>query len=158
MGVVLSLERLLEILKAQRPERKVVFTNGCFDIIHAGHVDYLERAKSLGDILVVGMNSDRSVKKIKGSKRPIVSQEMRAKVLSALRPVDYVVIFDEETPIRLVEAIRPDVLVKGGDWDLERIVGKDLVESYGGKVVTVPIRFEISTTKIIERIISLYCP
>ena len=158
MGVVLSLERLLEILKAQRPERKVVFTNGCFDIIHAGHVDYLEKAKSLGDILVVGMNSDRSVKKIKGSKRPIVSQEMRAKVLSALRPVDYVVIFDEETPIRLVEAIRPDVLVKGGDWDLERIVGKDLVESYGGKVVTVPIRFEISTTKIIERIISLYCP
>ncbi|HIQ48872.1 MAG TPA: D-glycero-beta-D-manno-heptose 1-phosphate adenylyltransferase, partial [Aquifex aeolicus] len=112
--MLVSLERLLEILKEERKKgKRVVFTNGCFDIIHAGHVDYLEKAKNLGDILVVGLNSDNSVKRIKGEKRPIIPQEMRAKVLSFLKPVDYVVIFEEDTPAKLIEAIKPDVLVKG---------------------------------------------
>ncbi len=155
--MLVGLEELLEILDRERGGKKVVFTNGCFDIIHAGHVDYLEKAKSLGDILVVGMNSDDSIRRIKGEKRPIVSQEMRAKVLSSLKPVDYVVIFEEDTPLRLIEAIRPDVLVKGGDWELEKVVGREFVESYGGVVKTIPFEYEVSTSKIIERIISLYC-
>lgn len=157
MGAVLGLTDLLEELKVLRPHKRVVFTNGCFDIIHAGHVDYLEKAKSLGDILVVGLNSDASVRRIKGQKRPILPQYMRAKVLTALKPVDYVVIFDEDTPIKLIEAIKPDVLVKGGDWTPDRIVGRELVESYGGKVVVIPIEFDVSTTKIVERIVKLYC-
>ena len=155
--MLVGLEELLEILDRERGGKKVVFTNGCFDIIHAGHVDYLEKAKSLGDILVVGMNSDSSVRGIKGEKRPIVPQEMRAKVLSSLKPVDYVVIFEEDTPLRLIETIRPDVLVKGGDWELEKVVGREFVESYGGEVRTIPFEYEVSTSKIIERIISLYC-
>ncbi len=155
--MLVELEKLLEILHRERIGKRVVFTNGCFDIIHAGHVDYLEKAKRLGDILIVGMNSDDSVRRIKGEKRPIIPQEMRARVLSSLKPVDYVVVFDEDTPIKLIEAIRPDILVKGGDWELEKIVGRDFVESYGGRVVTVPFEFDISTSKIVERIISLYC-
>ncbi|RUM28035.1 MAG: D-glycero-beta-D-manno-heptose 1-phosphate adenylyltransferase [Aquifex sp.] len=156
--MLVSLERLLEILKEERKKgKRVVFTNGCFDVIHAGHVDYLEKAKNLGDILVVGLNSDHSVRRIKGEKRPIIPQEMRAKVLSSLKPVDYVVIFEEDTPAKLIEAIKPDVLVKGGDWPLEKIVGKDFVESYGGKVLTIPFEYDISTSQIIEKIIKLYC-
>jgi len=156
--MLVSLERLLEILKEERKKgKRVVFTNGCFDIIHAGHVDYLEKAKNLGDILVVGLNSDNSVKRIKGEKRPIIPQEMRAKVLSFLKPVDYVVIFEEDTPAKLIEAIKPDVLVKGGDWPLEKIIGKDFVESYGGRVLTIPFEYDISTSQIIEKIINLYC-
>ena len=155
--MLVELEELLEILHRERIGKRVVFTNGCFDIIHAGHVDYLEKAKRLGDILIVGMNSDDSVRKIKGEKRPIIPQEMRAKVLSSLKPVDYVVVFEEDTPIKLIEAIRPDILVKGGDWELEKIVGRDFVESYGGKVMTIPFEFDISTSKIVERIVSLYC-
>ncbi len=156
--MLVSLERLLEILKEERRKgKRVVFTNGCFDVIHAGHVDYLEKAKNLGDILVVGLNSDHSIRRIKGEKRPIIPQEMRAKVLSSLKPVDYVVIFEEDTPAKLIEAIKPDVLVKGGDWPLEKIVGKDFVESYGGKVLTIPFEYDISTSQIIEKIIKLYC-
>jgi len=155
--VLVELEELLRILEREREGKKVVFTNGCFDLIHAGHVDYLEKAKGFGDILVVGVNSDSSVRRIKGEKRPIMPQELRVKVLSALRPVDYVLLFEEETPIRLIEAIRPDVLVKGGDWELSRIVGREFVESYGGEVKTVPIEVDISTSKIVERIVSLYC-
>lgn len=156
--MLVSLERLLEILKEERKKgKRVVFTNGCFDIIHAGHVDYLKKAKNLGDILVVGLNSDNSVKRIKGEKRPIIPQEMRAKVLSFLKPVDYVVIFEEDTPAKLIEAIKPDVLVKGGDWPLEKIIGKDFVESYGGRVLTIPFEYDISTSQIIEKIINLYC-
>ncbi|MDQ7038164.1 MAG: D-glycero-beta-D-manno-heptose 1-phosphate adenylyltransferase [Aquificota bacterium] len=158
MGVLVDLDGLLNRLRPLRPGKKVVFTNGCFDIVHAGHVDYLEKAKSLGDILVVGLNSDSSVRRIKGARRPIIPQALRAKVLCGLKPVDYVVIFEEDTPMRLIEAIRPDVLVKGGDWTPDRIVGKELVESYGGKVVTVPVEFNISTTEIVERIVRLYCP
>lgn len=155
--MLVELEELLRILEREREGKKVVFTNGCFDLIHAGHVDYLEKAKGFGDILVVGVNSDSSVRRIKGEKRPIMPQELRVKVLSALRPVDYVLLFEEETPIRLIEAIRPDVLVKGGDWELSRIVGREFVESYGGEVKTVPIEVDISTSKIVERIVSLYC-
>ncbi len=155
--MVVELEELLKILSRERPPKKVVFTNGCFDIIHAGHVDYLEKAKSFGDLLVVGLNSDASVRRIKGKKRPILPEGMRAKVLSSIKPVDYVVLFEEDTPARLIEAIRPDVLVKGGDWDVEKIVGKDFVESYGGKVITAPFTYEVSTSKIIERIVQLYC-
>jgi rfaE bifunctional protein nucleotidyltransferase chain/domain len=156
--MLVSLERLLEILKEERRKgKRIVFTNGCFDIIHAGHVDYLEKAKSLGDLLVVGLNSDNSVRRIKGEKRPIIPQDMRPKVLSSLKPVDYVVIFEEDTPAKLIESIKPDVLVKGGDWPLEKIVGRDFVESYGGKVLTIPFEYDISTSQIIEKIIRLYC-
>jgi len=155
--MILSLEELLKILERERKGKRVVFTNGCFDIIHAGHVDYLEKAKKLGDILIVGLNSDSSIRRIKGKKRPIIPQDMRAKVLSSLKPVDYVVIFEEDTPERLIKAIKPDVLVKGGDWELDKIVGRDFVESYGGKVLTIPFEYNISTTKIIQKIVEVYC-
>ena len=155
--MIVELEELLNILERERKKgKKVVFTNGCFDIIHAGHAHYLSEAKKLGDILVVGLNSDSSIKRIKGERRPIIPQEMRAFLLSSLKPVDYVVIFDEDTPENLIKAIKPDVLVKGGDWDINKIVGKDFVEIYGGKVLTIPFKFDISTTKIIEKIIEVY--
>ena len=155
--MVTSLSQLIGILENLRDKRRIVFTNGCFDIIHAGHCHYLARARSLGDLLVVGLNSDSSVRRIKGPKRPVIPQEQRALVLDSLRPVDYVVIFEEDTPQRLIEAIRPDILVKGGDWELDKIVGREFVESYGGKVVTIPFEHDVSTSKIIERILSLYC-
>ncbi|MEO2083874.1 MAG: D-glycero-beta-D-manno-heptose 1-phosphate adenylyltransferase [Desulfurobacteriaceae bacterium] len=152
-GVVRDLKELREIVEALREEGKViVFTNGCFDIIHAGHVDYLERAKSFGDFLIVGMNSDVSIKKIKGEKRPILPEEMRSRVLSGLKAVDLVFIFDEETPYKVIETVRPDVLVKGADWPVEKIVGRE----FAGRVERIPFRFDISTTKIIERILELY--
>ena len=156
--MLLPLPELLKILEKERKEgKKIVFTNGCFDIIHAGHVDYLKKAKALGDILVVGLNSDSSIRRIKGKKRPIIPQEMRAEVLSSLKPVDYVVIFEEDTPENLIKAIKPDILVKGGDWELNKIVGKDFVESYGGKVLTIPFTYDISTTRIINTILERYC-
>jgi ADP-heptose synthase, bifunctional sugar kinase/adenylyltransferase len=155
--MIVELEELLELLEQVRGKKKIVFTNGCFDILHAGHADYLNKAKSLGDILVVGINSDASVRRIKGEKRPILPQQMRAYLLDNLKPVDYVVIFEEDTPLELIEAIKPDVLVKGADWDLERIVGADFVLSYGGKVERIAFSFDISTTKVIERVLGLYC-
>ena len=155
MGKVLSLRALKRELKRIGSGRKVVFTNGCFDILHAGHVRYLERAKRLGDILVVGMNTDRSVRKIKGSGRPIVAEKDRATLLSALKMVDYVVLFDEPTPIRLIEAIKPDVLVKGSDWKKRDIVGADFVESYGGKVRRIGLLKGRSTTDVVKKIARL---
>ncbi|NPA52776.1 MAG: D-glycero-beta-D-manno-heptose 1-phosphate adenylyltransferase [Aquificae bacterium] len=147
-----------EIIKSAKKEgKKIVFTNGCFDILHAGHVDYLEKAKALGDFLVVGLNSDKSISRIKGKCRPINPQNFRKKVLEALKPVDLVVIFDEDTPKRLIEEIKPDVLVKGGDWKVENIVGADYVTSYGGTVKTIDFIYDISTTKIIEKIKSGNC-
>jgi D-sedoheptulose 7-phosphate isomerase len=128
-----------------------VFTNGCFDIIHAGHIDLLERAKKLGTRLIVGINSDESVRRIKGSSRPFVSQNDRAEVLRSLRAVDEVVIFDEATPQRLIEELLPDVLVKGGDWSLDQIVGADIVKANGGKVVSIPLKPGYSTTGIAEK-------
>jgi len=157
MGKVLTLEELIKELKPLKGKKKIVFTNGCFDIIHAGHVHYLNGCKKLGDILVVGINSDDSIKRIKGEKRPILPLEYRAYVLSNLCAVDYVVPFEEDTPYNLIREIKPDILVKGGDWSIDQIVGKDIVESYGGKVLTIPFKFNISTTKIVEEIVKRYC-
>jgi rfaE bifunctional protein nucleotidyltransferase chain/domain len=143
----------LDIIQKEREKgKKIVFTNGCFDIIHAGHVDYLEKAKSLGDFLVVGLNSDESVKRLKGPTRPVNPVEQRKKVLQALKPVDLVIVFEEDTPERLINEIKPDVLVKGGDWKIENIVGADFVMSYGGKVYTIDFVYDTSTTKIIEKV------
>jgi len=132
---------------------KVVFTNGCFDLMHAGHAQYLQAAKALGDVLVVGLNSDESVRRIKGSSRPIIDQENRAFMLAALSSVDYVVIFEEDTPLELIKFIRPDVLVKGGDWAEDEIVGADIVKQDGGQVYSLPLREGLSSSKIIEKIL-----
>lgn len=135
-----------------RAEKKnVVFTNGCFDILHAGHMDYLSFARNQGDVLVVGLNSDASVRKIKGNHRPVVSQNNRAKVLAALEFVDYIVIFDEEEPAKLIARILPDVLVKGEDWK-HYVSGREIVEKNGGRVVLAPLTEGQSTTEIIEKI------
>lgn len=143
-------------LEALREEgKKVVFTNGCFDILHAGHVRYLMEARSLGDILVLGLNSDASVRRIKGPKRPVMPQDERAELLSALKVVNFVVIFDEDTPIKVIEAIKPDILVKGADWKRGEIVGEDIVTDAGGKVVRVKLVDGKSTTNIIEKILEL---
>ncbi len=140
-----------KVKKWKEEGKKIVFTNGCFDIIHAGHVDYLEKAKQLGDVLIVGLNSDDSVRRLKGEDRPVNIQEHRKRVLEALKPVDMVVIFEEDTPERLIKEIKPDVLVKGGDWSIENIVGADFVMSYGGQVKTIDFVYDISTTKIIQK-------
>lgn len=132
----------------------IVFTNGCFDLIHPGHVDFLNRAKKLGTKLIVGINSDRSVRIIKGSKRPILNENARKEVLLALKAVDEVLIFDEPTPEKLIKQIKPDILVKGGDWKKEEIIGADFVLSYGGKVVSLPLREGFSTSAIIEKVLS----
>jgi len=142
-------------LKAQG--RKIVFTNGVFDIIHRGHVEYLAEAKSLGDVLIVGLNSDSSVKQIKGDKRPVVGQENRAFVLMNLKPVDYVVIFNEDNPLNLIKAIVPDILVKGADWNEDKIIGADVVKANGGEVKRIKFVENSSSTDIIDRIIELYC-
>jgi len=133
-------------------EQKIVFTNGCFDILHLGHLTYLEEAAKLGDVLVVGLNSDESVRRLKGPSRPVFSQEARARLLAALEFVEAVLIFEEETPLRLIEKIRPDVLVKGGDYTPETIVGADLVRSYGGQVEVLPLVPGYSTTALIQRL------
>ena len=140
----------------RKQQKKVVFTNGVFDIIHAGHVDYLIKARAEGDLLIVGLNSDASVKRIKGEYRPIVSQEQRAFVLSNIRPVDYVVIFEEDTPAVLIEKIIPDVLIKGADWSLDNIVGKDVVLNNGGEVKTIEFVNIQSTSNIIQTILEKY--
>lgn len=151
---VVSLEPLLEHLGQLKSEgKKIVFTNGCFDIIHPGHVDLLERAKALGDVLVLGLNTDASVKRQgKGEDRPITSYEARAFVLAHLASIDFVTSFDTDTPYDLIAAIQPDVLVKGGDWKPESIVGKDVVEKNGGKVLALPLIPGFSTTRLIEKI------
>lgn len=131
---------------------KVVFTNGCFDILHLGHVKLLEEARLLGDRLVVGLNSDSSVKKIKGNSRPVRNEKERAEILAGLRAVDAVVIFEELDPLKLILHLKPDVLVKGGDWKIENIIGADVVKSWKGQVVTIPLLEGRSTTGIIERI------
>lgn len=136
-------------------DKKIVFTNGCFDIIHRGHIHYLNQAKSLGDILIVGLNSDQSVKKLKGNSRPINNQEDRKFFLENLRAVDFVEVFDTPTPYELIEAIVPNVLVKGGDWSTDQIVGSDIVLSNGGEVKSLSFIAGHSTTSIIEKIQSL---
>ena len=138
--------------------KRLVFTNGCFDLIHAGHVDYLARARKLGDALMVGVNDDDSVHRLKGQNRPLTTLEDRMKVLAALRSVDYVVPFTEDTPADLIAAIKPQVLVKGGDYTPEQVVGKDIVESHGGQVAIIPLLSGRSTTDLIIRIGREDCP
>jgi len=157
MKNVISLKRLVkELLPLREKGRKVVFTNGCFDIIHAGHVRYLTKARSLGDLLVVGLNSDASVRAIKGPSRPIVPESERAEAMGALRCVDYVVIFNEETPLTLITALRPDILVKGSDWASHEIVGGDVVRESGGKVRRIRLLKGRSTTNIIKKVLKLH--
>lgn len=152
MKTLLSLEEFLKIRKKIKEEgKKLVFTNGVFDIIHRGHVDYLNRAKALGDYLVVALNSDESVKRLKGEERPINKLEDRAFVLANLKAVDFVVSFEEDTPFEIISAIVPDVLVKGGDWKIDQIVGRDIVEANGGKVYSLPYVENYSTTNIINK-------
>lgn len=138
--------------KARRRGQSIVFTNGCFDILHRGHVHLLRQAKGQGDLLIVGLNSDVSVKSIKGPARPILAELDRLELIAAMEMVDYVVLFDEPDPYRLIEAIKPDVLVKGGDWSREEIIGADIVEQNGGRVAAIPYLKGHSTTEIIERI------
>ena len=132
----------------------LVFTNGVFDLLHRGHVEYLEEAAALGDRLVVGVNADVSVRRLKGPTRPLVPGEERAELVGALACVDAVVLFDEDTPERLIRAVEPDVLVKGGDWAVEHIVGRELVEARGGRVLSIPLREGASTTGLVERILA----
>jgi len=131
----------------------VVFTNGVFDLLHPGHVHYLQQARQLGDALIVGVNSDRSMRAIKGQARPIVPEEERAEILAALRVVDAVIVFDEDTPHSVISALQPDVLVKGADWTEDAIVGRDVVEARGGRVVRIPLEAGYSTTTIVEKIL-----
>ena len=149
-GLTTRLDRL------RHSGRRIVFTNGCFDILHVGHVRYLTAARLEGDVLVVGLNSDRSVEAIKGPKRPLVPQDQRAEVLAALWCVDHIVFFDEPDPLNLIRAIAPDVLVKGADWPEEKIIGADVVKAGGGTVVRIPVVPETSTTGIIRRIVERY--
>ena len=156
MGQVVTQTELVLIRKQLKQQGKqVVFTNGCFDIIHRGHVEYLTKAKTLGDVLVVGMNTDASVRRIKGPNRPVVNQDDRAYVLAALGIVDFVCLFEEDTPYELIKAIVPNVLVKGSDWAIDSIVGRDIVEASGGKVQTIDFTPNRSTTSIIQKIASI---
>ncbi|HTK31473.1 MAG TPA: D-glycero-beta-D-manno-heptose 1-phosphate adenylyltransferase [Candidatus Saccharimonadaceae bacterium] len=132
--------------------QRVVFTNGVFDLLHRGHVEYLEEARALGDRLVVGVNSDASVRRLKGAERPLVPEAERVELLGALAAVDLALVFTDDTPLDLIEAVRPDVLVKGGDWAVDQIVGRAFVESYGGRVLNVPLREGLSTTALVERV------
>jgi D-beta-D-heptose 7-phosphate kinase/D-beta-D-heptose 1-phosphate adenosyltransferase len=152
-------EELKEILSAhQKAGKKIVFTNGCYDLIHVGHIRYLEEAKSHGDFLVVAVNSDSSVQKLKGDRRPLIPEQERAEVLSGLSCIDYVIIFDETDPHNIISYLKPDVLIKGGDWTVDTIIGRDVVEASGGKVISLPyIEGDFSSTsKIIKRIVERY--
>ena len=157
LSKIITAEKLAARLdEARKSGKKVVFTNGCFDILHAGHVRYLAAAGAEGDLLVVGMNSDASVRLIKGDRRPVVHQDHRAEVLASLGCVDYVVLFDEPQPLELIQTLKPDVLIKGADWTPEMIIGSDFVKSNGGSVVRISLVPEISTSRIIEKILELH--
>lgn len=152
MGKVIhSWKDLSADLAQYRAGRKVVFTNGCFDILHVGHIRYLQEARAQGDMLVIGLNTDQSVKRLKGPDRPLQNENARAEILAALACVDYVTLFDEETPEKLIHEIRPDVLVKGGDYSIETIVGAPFVQSYGGEVKALQFVDGYSTTSIIKK-------
>ncbi len=145
-----KLKNLILCLKAQR--KKIVFTNGCFDLLHYGHVKYLQDARKKGDILVVGINSDTSVKRIKGKPRPVVNEKDRLRLVAALESVDYIVLFKEDTPLKIIKFIKPDVLIKGADWNKNNIVGRDFVLSYGGRVSTIKFVKGYSTSNLIKKI------
>jgi D-glycero-beta-D-manno-heptose 1-phosphate adenylyltransferase len=156
--IVTDKNEMIEIRRGIKSQnKKLVFTNGCFDILHSGHVDYLSQARQLGDYLVVGLNSDFSVKNIKGERRPIINEIERATLLDNLKCVDYVTFFNEDTPEQLITSLIPDILVKGADWDLDKIVGREIVESNGGNVQTIQFSCNQSTSKIINLIIDRYC-
>jgi rfaE bifunctional protein nucleotidyltransferase chain/domain len=152
-----ALDEIVRLRPALRESgKKLVFTNGCFDILHVGHVRYLNYARSLGDLLVVAVNSDRSVREIKGDSRPIVTERERAEVLAALTSVDFVFIFDDPTPKRIIDAIVPDILVKGADWNIHEIIGRDTVEKAGGIVLNFPLVRGSSTTDIIQKVLERF--
>jgi D-beta-D-heptose 7-phosphate kinase/D-beta-D-heptose 1-phosphate adenosyltransferase len=154
MSKVIERSKVAALFDALRAcGKRIVFTNGCFDILHAGHVLYLQSAKALGDVLVLGLNSDASVARLKGPQRPIVNQEERCIVIAGLEAVDYVCVFDEDTPLNLIMDIKPDVLVKGGDWQVSQIVGADFVLGRGGEVRSLEFKPGISSSLIIERIV-----
>lgn len=157
MNYVKNIDELVEIRNdLKRQNKKVVFTNGVFDILHAGHVDYITKAKEKGDILIVAVNSDSSVRRIKGELRPIVPQHERAFMISSLKPVDFVVIFNEDTPLEVITKLVPDVLIKGADWDIEKIVGREIVEANGGEVETIQFINDQSTTNIIKIVLERF--
>jgi len=157
-NIIGNREKLIALRKRWKEEgKKVVFTNGCFDVLHAGHVDYLTKAKAFGDILLVALNSDKSTRSIKGEKRPIVQEDERAFILANLKAVDFVTFFDEDTPEQIIDELIPDYLVKGADWDIEKIVGAKTVIENGGEVKTIEFVSDSSTTKIVETIIERYC-
>lgn len=157
MSNIKSKSEILLIRNQVKAEgKKVVFTNGCFDLIHSGHVDYLVKAKRMGDILVLALNSDSSIKRIKGDKRPILNQDERAFIVSNLKPVDYVTFFDEDTPAEIINDLIPDVLVKGADWAIDKIVGREIVEANGGEVRTIKFVNDQSTSNIIKIIKERY--
>lgn len=152
-----SLDVLTTLIAMEKGRgKRIVFTNGCFDLLHVGHVKYLQKARNLGDILVLGLNSDASVRRLKGPKRPLIDQDERAHLLAALDCIDYVTVFDEDTPLELIKALKPHILAKGGDYSLDGVVGKEIVESYGGRVELVTFVDGKSTTNIIDRILELY--
>jgi len=154
---VILLEQFLPIRESLASVgKKIVFTNGCFDLIHRGHIDYLRLSKNLGDILVVGLNSDRSVRRIKGPGRPITPEEDRAEILAALDFVDYIILFDEDTPFELIKAIVPDILAKGADWSENEIVGAEIVKAAGGEVARIPLTPGKSTSGLIGKILDTF--
>lgn len=153
---IVSYDQIAARITAVRPGKIVVFTNGCFDILHQGHVDYLQKARALGDLLCVGLNSDASVKTIKGEKRPIVPADERAFVLAGLACVDFITLFTESDPYVLIKQIKPDILVKGADWSKDKVIGADFVKSYGGLVALMPLVEGRSSTNIIQTILERY--
>jgi D-glycero-beta-D-manno-heptose 1-phosphate adenylyltransferase len=157
-GILSLHEAILQFGPRKRNGQRVVFTNGCFDLLHPGHIETLEKARGFGDALIVGVNSDRSVREMKGAGRPILPERERAEILAALECVDGVVIFDEPTPRETIAALLPDLLVKGGDWASDRIVGREEVEAAGGKVQLIPVVSGYSTTAIVEKIRQLDVP
>ncbi len=149
-----TLKEKLDTLKKQG--KKIAFTNGCFDILHVGHVRYLKEAKKTADILVLALNSDSSVRQIKGEKRPLVPQEERAEIIAALEFIDFVTIFDEQTPLKLIKLLKPDVLIKGGDWPEDKVVGREEIKKWGGKLTLIPEIIGKSTTSIVDKIKKTY--
>ncbi len=151
-GKLITLEEAMALFTPEfRKKNRLVFTNGCFDVLHRGHVYYLSRAREMGDLLVIGLNSDDSVTRLKGEGRPVNDQQSRAEVLGALGFVDYIILFEEDTPMKLLTTLRPDILVKGGDYKLEEVVGHQEVITYGGKVTTIPVVEGYSSTSIIKK-------
>jgi D-beta-D-heptose 7-phosphate kinase/D-beta-D-heptose 1-phosphate adenosyltransferase len=138
--------------QARRDGRRIAFTNGCFDLLHVGHIRYLAAARDAADLLIVGVNDDASVRRLKGPTRPLVPDAARAEVLAALAAVDYVTLFSEDTPYELIRAVQPDVLVKGSDWAPDQVVGRDVVEARGGRVLLIPVVADFSTTTLVERL------